>query len=382
MVKCVNCGKELPKKQNICPECGKDNTLVQQLKDAKIPKELKHIPLQKMSKRIEHIRFFGRQKKMVLAVIFGLVIVAIGGFSWFTHRDEVGNVHNFHDDLVEVTKANANGNSLSNLINGGYLAAYGTDLYTVSENKLYKIAMTLESKQSSEILNVSNLNVMNGTIFYIDHNNQDYITILDTSNKNKNVSKYRADMLLVSGNYVYFKGKGERSAIYQMKTDFSENKAMTQSGCLTFNIVGDWLYYSTNDGIYKVPSLGGEVAKLIDGYFPYFIATDEFIYYCDAAGFVSRMLLNGEDTVTLTNEPVNSFVISDNYMIYATKDGGIFKQDIETKTLTQLSVDKARDLQLSSTWIYYRLVENDTGCFVSIDENSNKVIPVYSIKDK
>ena len=113
-----------------------------------------------------------------------------------------------------------------------------------------------------------------------------------------------------------------------------------------------------------------------------FIATDEFIYYCDADGFVSRMLLNGEDAVTLTNEPVNSFVISDNYMIYATKDGGIFKQDIETKTLTQLSVDKARDLQLSSTWIYYRLVENDTGCFVSIDENSNKVIPVYSIKDK
>ena len=101
-------------------------------------------------------------------------------------------------------------------------------------------------------------------------------------------------MLLVSGNYIYFKGKGERSAIYQMKTDFSENKAMTQSGCLTFNIVGDWLYYSTNDGIYKVPSLGGEVAKLIDGYFPYFIATDEFIYYCDADGFVSFVPSGGD----------------------------------------------------------------------------------------
>lgn len=381
MVKCANCGKELPKKQNICPACGKDNTLVQQLRDAKIPKELKHLPLQKIGHRIEKLRAIHEKKKWILASLGVLVIGLIVGVFYFKGQSDPGDVHNFHDDLIEITNANANGNTVTNWANDAYVVPYGSSLYAVSGDDFYCIPMTLETKRVTTHQKGSNLNIIQDTLYFINQDHDNVIEMVDLKTKTTTETKYKANKMIVVGNYIYYTGKDDHSAIHQMRTDFTENKTLTQSGCITFTVTGDWLYYSTNDGIYRVPILGGEVAKVVDGYYRYFMIQDEYIYYRGADEAVYRMMLDGSDKTKVVNEQVNSFALNNHYLFYATKEGGIFKLDMENANVTQLSVDKAKDLQLSKTWVYYRLVENNEGCFVSMDENSNKVIPIYSIKD-
>lgn len=376
-MKCAKCGQSLPKNEKICPQCHYDHSLVKRLQEAKIPQELRHLSPDRISHHIQRMHFLVERKFQLLLLGFGLVILAMG-YSWFNSQNREGDVHNFHDDIVEVPSTNAGGNIASNWMNGAYVVAYGNDLYVAGKDELYCIPLTLEKKRTATKHHVSGLNIIQDTLYYIDHDAQNKITIVNIPTKERIQSKYSAEQMAVVGNYIYYIDSGYHRNIYQMKTDLSDNRALTQNDCLTFSIVGDWLYYATVDGIYRVPLLGGEVRLLVKGYYPYFNVMDHLIYYLDENGQLLRMKKDGSDQTLLTEDIAGSYVMNNEYIFYTGKEAGIFKYDLKTGIISQLCVDQAIDLQLAGPWIYYRTMDDEVH-FVSMDEKSNQVIPLYSI---
>lgn len=380
-MKCINCGHELAEGQHICPVCGQDHTLEKLLKEADIPQELDHLSLRQIGKHIRRLRFL-MQKKFI--VLLGIVVISVGIFfssHWIYQKRHPNPIHNFHDDLVEAVSTNAVGNSNANIVNGGTLVLYGNQLYAASEGKLYCISLALDEKRITQIQFAKSMNIVQDTMYYIN-SEDNTVMVVDILKKNVVPTKIQALQLMAVGNYLYYLESGSHRAIYQVKNDFSESRALTQSDCLMFCVVDDWLYYSTKDAIYRVPVMGGEVTKLVEGYYSDFVVHNQMIYYQDAIGKVYRMKTDGSNEALLVDTPVTCFMVTDRYLFYASADAGIFRQSLETDELNQLSTDKAVGLQIAGSWIYYRISGSDEGYFVSVDSKSEGKTPIYSIKDK
>lgn len=378
-MKCLKCGKRLPKNKTTCPKCGYEHTLEQRLTDQDIPKELSHLSRHKISRQIVRMRQLHHKKYHLLIGCVLFILLAWGLFLWFQHRDEIGDVHNFHDDLVEMSSSNAAGNTIYNWANGASAVTYGNHIYVAGKDSLYQIPLTLEKRTDVFQADVSGLNLVSDKLYYINHDEENQIQILDILKNEMTSTDYQAKDLAVIGSYIYYMDQNSQ-AIYQAKTDFSENRVLTQSGVLAFSIVGDWLYYSTQEGIYRIPLLGGEVMKLVSGEYRNFQMDDRLIYYLDRSGYINQMKMDGTETKRVVADRMTSFIIHEHYLFYAKKTGGIFKMDLDNGTITQLSVDRAFGLQLAGSWIYYQMDEEE-GSFVSIDEKSHQAIPLYSIPE-
>lgn len=382
-MKCRKCGAPLEQNNRICPQCGYDNTLENLLKNADIPKELKHLSVGQIGKHMRLLHFLSKRKYVVLISMLAILLVFLGvQVAQRHHRTEA--VHNFHDDLIDTISTNAYGNDACNLTNEGLLVIYGNDAYVSSQDQLYRVSLALDQKSLLLSDTVSYLNVTQDQLYYLSQEQDQSIMTYNLKNHAVTKSNIRALSLMVVGDYVYYLEEGSHRAVYQTKKDFSERKKLTQSECLMFTISGDWLYYSTDQGIYRVPLMGGEVAKIAEGYYPKFVVLNQMIYYLDPVNSdIMRMKIDGSQVIKLVDDPVSSFTLTERYLVYARKDGGIYKQRLDNGQLSQLSTDRAKSLQTSGVWIYYQLSDGSKeGRFVTIDENSDVITPVYAIKDQ
>lgn len=378
-MKCIHCGQELPADSYICPNCGKDNNLEELLKEAKIPSELDHLSYHQIVSRIKRIHLIKKKYLVAFVAVLFLFVAYIFIREKKSYLDLSKNIYNFHDDLVEKSSMNAAGNSNSNLANGGQLVMYGHQMYVSSDGKLYCINLSLNQKSVVANQTCQYLNIVQDTLFYIDPNQDNAIVVMNLLTNTSTTTKVKAKSLMVVGDYLYYLEAGSHGAIYQMKTDFTSQKVLTQRGCKMFNIVSDWLYYTTDDGLYRVPVLGGEVAKVEEGQYNHFVISDQIFYYLNASNQICKTSFDGHGPGKIVEDSVSDFVVTNRYLYYAKKDAGVFKQSLETGEIVQLSTERAHALQIAGSWIYYQLVDSDEGRFVTIDENSETVTPVFTI---
>lgn len=382
-MKCSNCGNQLPKGLQRCPYCGHDVVLEEKIKKVELPHELYHLSIRKLVKKVNTWQLVTRHKKWFIAI--GLMILLVFGHSLFFSKKKIyqESPHNYHDDLIDSTTMNALGNLTSNNVNDGIAVVDEDEVIVASENHVYQIPLALSSKSmllKNEM--ASDLNVGANKLYFISGKYDRTIACSDKKN-NVSYSEIKAKQLVLVGNYLYYLADDQHRVICRMDTNFDNQKELTQGNCLNFNVVNDWLYYATDTALYRVPLAGGEVEKIIDGYYSYFMIVDRIIYYRDSiSGKIYRMNIDGTNSFVVCEENVSCFLATERYLFFAKTSGGIFKQRLATGEVTQLTIDQATQIQLVGSWLYYQINDqSNEGRFVSVDEKSTTETPVYTIPD-
>lgn len=379
-MKCRQCGQELDKNSRKCPHCGYVNSLDNLLKKVQIPKELRHLSRNDLEKHLNRQRYLSKGRYLIIAVVVVFVVGSFS-FSYFRKIKKTAPIPNFHDDLIESTSSNAIGNSVGNLVNGGLLVQYGNDLYASDCNGISKISMTLDKKEVLLNQQVSYLNADQDGLYFINNSDNNTICFYDLAANTLTKLNFQATQLTSVGKYLYYLESNNTRAIYQVNKETLESKKMTQSECVQFKIIGDWLYYTTDSALYQMPVLGGEIMKVSDQLYNHFIVDGQTIYYIDkTTGYIESVKKNGEEKKVVVDVACNCFFLTEHYIFYTKEDGGLFKQNRETGELYTITEDQANRLHVAGTWVYY-LLSDGTGRFVSVDENSEMITPVDIISE-
>lgn len=369
-MKCRQCGNELEKKNKKCPHCEYVNSLESRL----IPKELKHLSKSQLQKHLNRQNRISQHRHYIIIAIV-LIVIASCTIHFVTNTKQAGTIPNFHDDLIENKTSNATGNSVPNIVNGGLLLQYGTDVYTSDKEGISKISLTLNNKELISKDYATYLNMSDNGFYYINKADN-VISFYDINEKTTTRLNIQATQLESVGNYLYYLEATNTRAIYQLNKDTLESKKMTQSECTQFKIAGDWLYFSTDTSFYQMPILGGEIMKLSDEPYRHFTIDKQNIYYLDTTtNFIQTVKKDGSEKNVVVDREASCFLLTDHYLFYAKKDGGLVKVIRETGESSLITQEKTNQLHIAGTWIYY-LTDHEDGRFVSIDENSETITPV------
>lgn len=353
--------------------------LEEQIANLDVPNNLSHLSQERIARKIIKMKKIRRN----IIYVFGVVMVLglICGFAYLYkqgHQYE-GMVYNYHQNIVELSKANLYGNSRYNYMNHGVMTSYNQSFYVSCDDGIYEISPTLETKTKILEGEAQYLNIMNDKLYFInkDHHIQQY----DLKLKKVTDLKITAKSLMVVGDYLFYITDNEFSYLVQYNTKTNEFSSVSKAGCHYFYIQNDWVYYVCDDGLYKVPLLTGETTKLVDKAMTKMCLYQNLIYYTTPKGQIYRIKQDGTDEMLLVSQSTNDMIVRDGYLYYTTLQG-IYRLNLEDGTLKQLSTSKAKDIQIAGSWLFYRSIENNEGIFTSLDENETKQWLVSMIKQK
>ncbi len=373
-MKCPSCHQEISADSTVCPYC-----------QAKIelPRELKNMGPERLEKRLHWWSTIGQHKHRFFywgGVLLLVVTVGLGLFYYFNIATADRPPRDFHDHLVTLKAVNDTGNEPSNLLNGGVLAKSGETLYVYENGQVYRCSYALDLKQSLWRGEAGMLNVIRDRIYYVDGKDQT-IKCVDLNGKSETNLKIQAAGLLAVGDHLFYTDLDSR-AVYMSDLLGEDKRLMAPDGTLCFGVDGDWLYYSNQKGLYKVPLRGGSVMPLAEGSsFAGFVAQDNWVYY-QKDGALVRLNLDDQRKTVLVDGAVSSFALSGQDLFYSSTSAGVYRLELDNGHLTQLSTAKAESLEAAGTWIYYRLTSGQDGFFVSVDPNNYLEVPLYAIANK
>ncbi len=294
--------------------------------------------------------------------------------------DEQTNLNNSMDSIddeqtenktVETEEnssgGNTQGNHNGNLLNDGIAAFDDDNIYYVNDNqtKLYKrVRTTQDEKLLLEDEKITQLNVNDNYIFYLDSDGNIIRLDLDGNNKelifeNKSISFQRT--CIVSNGSIYYAQCDEFqkgiSSLTSMKLDGTQEQVLSEQCNGYASKYDDWLYYgSSEDGsIWKIRSDGEENQKIIDGRITHFLVEDDTIYYVKVFNDVVKCDLNGKNASYIYRGEVSGLNIYNKNIIIL--DGSYIPTMIEGETTKVLSNTEMLRICIVDNEIFYLDVE-------------------------
>ena len=237
-----------------------------------------------------------------------------------------------------------------------------------------------------------------------DTNRQIEATVLDRGNRIENINNYGS--ALESENHIYY--VSDHLNLVSVDKDFQNQIYIMEnpsgSGIGNLNLIGDWIYYTRGDELYRVRTNGNDREKLYDlgllldvnivGDSIYFINFNDssniyrmdingqnlerfldipamdigifnerlyFSYINDDRGYIESIELNGKDRRLEIETIANNLLMEDNYYYYIGEDYNLRRSDIDSKEEETLIDDKVSSYIIIDDEIFYSLHYEDAG---------------------
>lgn len=228
------------------------------------------------------------------------------------------------------------------------------------------------------------LNLYNNYIYYINFDDRKIYRMKKDGSDNKKISDEVVFSLLVDRGYIYYRDKAaeeEGSTLFRMKLDGSKKVEVTKDA-LSYNIIDNYIYYSSRASlgeVYRIKTDGSNKTKIckINGVLKYI--KDDYIYYSmaqenitDAAQFMynttylNKVKLDGTNSTKLTSEPVYSFYVDKNNIVYFEQFDNqnrditinLYKVNSDGQGKTKLAEKISSFFYISNDQVYYIDNEN------------------------
>lgn len=224
----------------------------------------------------------------------------------------------------------------------------------------------------------------------------------------------------VQGGFIYYSNYSDNQNLYKMKADGSSNTKLNSDGGVShINVLGDWIYYSGNDGkLYRMKVDGSQKSIFINEevYFSYVTAdfiyfysngslnrmkldgsartsiiasadqwnyyiSGGFVYYIDN-GKLLKVKTDGTQNTTIINGDVDQLAVSGNNIYFVNYEQKLYKTGLDGKVKVQITDDKVRNINLSGNWIYYINASDESNVYkVALDGTFRTRVGNLSVYD-
>ncbi|MFL0245370.1 DUF5050 domain-containing protein [Candidatus Clostridium stratigraminis] len=266
------------------------------------------------------------------------------------------------DITMAGTTPNTEGNSLGNLLNGGYFAKQGKWIYftippaTYKFHPIYRVMIDGETglKAITKEGNFRCINVIGEWVYYIDDKTGPYIFRTKTDGSlTEMVATFPAFRMLIKDDFIYYSSP---EGIYKLKL----NSPKGDNGTLITNrqvyayisIYNNLIFTSTyeqtanlsNDTVtvthlYSTNLDGSNFKKLSNDFIVNFVIYKDYIFYVNLNDQkLYRMNLNGSNKITLFPYTIQSFNISNDNIYFTGKEqNNIYRSDLNGKGITKIT---------------------------------------------
>lgn len=296
---------------------------------------------------------------------------------------------NFPSDTETANNdPNARGNSVGNIVNGGFVATQGDWIYYKNneDGQLYKIHINGSGKTKLTEKCIKNssmvplyINVINDWVYYSasSYKEDKFISTISkvrTDGTNETiVTDDNVYDLNVVGDWIYYRNGSDNDKLYKIRTDGTKKTKLNDESSGFINVVGDWIYYVTNGSnssiVYKIRVDGSQKTKVfeVNEYAAVPIVVGDWIYYIKWLDEyqIYKVRTDGTQRTKITNDDycLHLNVVDD--WIYYTKNqkpdaGNIYKIRTDGTNETKLNDERCKDIIIINDWIYY-YVTSDSG---------------------
>jgi hypothetical protein len=268
--------------------------------------------------------------------------------------EEINANENTNTENVKV------GNTQGNLNNYGIVAGQGEWVYySNSDMGLYK--MKTDGSQKTKLSDEEGgaINVYDNWVYCLASTDRDTSAIYriktDGSEPHNMTDDSIASMSVV-GDWIYF-------------SDIEGNiKKLSHDGKNTIKLASDsngWIYYAgfNEDGsicTYKINTDGENKTKISDSWMDYLSINNGWMYYL-TDDKIYRMKLDGTDAMKVCDDGVYEFNVSGDWIYYSndSDEGKIYKIKTDGSTKTKVSDDISMRICLVDDWIYYDIDDSN-----------------------
>ena len=301
-----------------------------------------------------------------------LKVITSDGNSGWVHGDYVisNNEYKSRYKEIDLEYVNFQGNTNSNIVNGGYVTKQGDWIYYSNDNdekSIYKIHVDGNKRTKLNSDRSLYLNVTGNWIFYSNGSDggKIYRISIDGGDRTKVNDDGSVGLNLV-GNWIYYQNADENFKVYKIRTDGSNRTRINNDYSLYTNVYDDWIYYTTlqqQDSIFKVRSDGSGhslVYQPENGIYGSIIVNNGWIYYSDIydnrlPGNIYKISTNGTMHSRVTDERAWRSNSIDNYIYYRNISDGksLYRSRTDGSKPEKISDVSPWDLNVVGDWIYY-----------------------------
>ncbi len=260
-----------------------------------------------------------------------------------------------------------------NLDNSSFISYDKDCVYYINKGVLYKIGRNNNSKEIIARDGVEGFVLSNGWIYYRSYGSL-YKIKADGSNQTRLLEDCMPGFA-VHDQWVYF---ANDKGIFRMKTDGSEMSDLSSETTYEVWYADSWLHYVYDGRLCKLEVDGEKYLKLEfmywDAYEPLYI-DNSYVYYIknEYDEYFCKERISDNSITKLTDEHVNDFSVSEEYIYYLTDDNQIIRINKDGSDRTEIpryTGGYILDLEVVDKWIYYEEVvdvDNTDVCRVAVD---------------
>lgn len=228
----------------------------------------------------------------------------------------------------ETLKSTVEGNKMSNIINGCFVAQQGTYVYYSNGGyqPISKLKTNGDGKFTFDYFGGYDINVVDGWIYYIA------------------VSQVKGNELI------------------KMKTDGTNRKKLLDAQFNFLYVKGEWLYYTVMDtgNLFKAKIDGTNITKLSDDNCRYVNIVGDIIYYSNASDNKKAYKIMNNKKYKITNETCSYINVVGDWIYFINESDGkkIYRIKTDREEKTAIIKQKCESLNVSGDWIYYTKLDD------------------------
>lgn len=225
-----------------------------------------------------------------------------------------------------------------------------------------------QGNTQSNINNFGTASVQGGWIYYCNYSdNQNlYKMKYDGTSPVKLSSDGGISHINVLGNWIYYSGNDGK--LYRMDTNGSSKSLMLNEEIYFLYVESDWIYYYSGGALYRMKTDGSIKSKIVD-------STDMWHYYIQGSyvyfledGNIMRVGMDGKGKTAVVRNGVREFSVSDGFIYYLASDQKLYRVNMDGTGVRMLVDGYVESINVTGNWIYYlNASENDNLYKIAVD---------------
>lgn len=265
-------------------------------------------------------------KSKILAVVI-LIFVAFG--SYFLYGNYFANMNN--KNIMGKYNEVSYGNSSGNLSNGGYVTRYNDYLYgdlNPSGQGLFRSNLKLKNFLRLTDDQALFVNTDGQWVYYVNYSDNMHLYKVSVNGGEKiKLSSDKVDGLNLVNGTLYYIDISQKRTMHSMTTEGKDNKLIgPDSNCMNLIIKNDWAFYSVKNIIYRINVDGENKIKLavirtdpygvMDFWKGNFDVDGNLVYYPGLDGNLYTISVDGKNNTILVSGNIESTNIYNGYLYY------------------------------------------------------------------
>ncbi len=353
-MKCTHCKQELRDNDQFCPYCGTKVELCPYCH--KIIKPHSHYCMYCGEVLNPYVNEDDYEKKddnkvnwlIVALSVIALIVCSVAGLIYLSSTS------------VEMNDMNQQNNNKSLVIGDQYLSStrngnlnlqgsvYSSKdyIYICDENGyLIRMDHDLDNRKTIIDESCSYVQIVEDKIYYVDEKQSLCVSSIDGENREVLLAKDVYYVIYEKG-YIYYQLDEDNESIYCYNVDLKEHKKLNDQKSYNINLVNDYIYYTSDDGIYRMNKDGQNNKRLLELEVYNLIYHDNDLYFSNGRHQIVKYNIESKKSDIIANNGSMAFNVTDEYLFYVGNDYCVYSYDLRTKDFKCIYNGSAKMIQV------------------------------------